>query len=237
VGEDNAFWFAGGAGGEEDFKGRFLIEAGDGTGFFGGKDREQVLKGDACVDGRQGVNRELAEEDHVADCEFGADIGGDAGSEVGCAGSVEGDGEDATQKAAVEDGDPLGAAFTPDEDAVAGADAALDEEGGEAAGEGGELGVGGDAAAVALIADDGDVAAGAAEVVDQGCQAGAHGASGCFSLLDAGPGGMSSIEPLIWGGIYGIVTVLKVSGWGCGAVAGWFQGISRVISEFPTLEI
>ncbi len=71
----------------------------------------------------------------VADGECGVYVGSHAGGELGGAGGVERDGQNAAQQAAVEGGDPLGAVFGPDEDAVAGADAALDEQSGKTAGE------------------------------------------------------------------------------------------------------
>jgi hypothetical protein len=80
---------------------------------------------------------------------------------------VKRDGEDAAHHASVEGGDPLGAVFRPEEDAVAGADAALGEERGETAGETGDFSVSGCAPAVALVTNHCDLATIAAKVVEE----------------------------------------------------------------------
>jgi hypothetical protein len=110
----------------------------------------------------------------VGEDEPGGDVGDDVGGELGRAGGVEWDGEDAAQQAAEEGGDPVGGVFAPEDDAVAGDEVAAVEFGGEAAGEGGEIGVAGGVAADAVVAHDGRLATVAAEILDEAGQMGAQ---------------------------------------------------------------
>ena len=119
----------------------------------------------------------LAHEECVADCESGLDVCGDAGGEVGASVGVEGNSERTAKHAAVKGGDPFGAVLGPEHDAVAGADVLLGEKCRESAGESGDVAIGGNAAAVALVADHGDFAVVAAEIFNEGGQVIAHGCS------------------------------------------------------------
>ena len=143
------------------------------TGFFGGEDGEPVFKGDL-----RPFTRQLAEQESIADGEFGSDVSGDAGGEFRGSVGVERNGQHAAQQAAVEGGDPLRAVFGPKEHTVAGLDAPLGQQRGKTASQARDLTVGGDAAAVALVADYGGLAAVAAEVVEKCSQMVAHGRSG-----------------------------------------------------------
>jgi hypothetical protein len=113
----------------------------------------QVFEGEAVC----GVGGEGAEEVSVAGDELRGGVGEDAGSELGGAGGVERDDEDAAEEAGEEDGDPLGGVGSPEEEAVAGDEGAAVELGGDAAGEEGELAIGGGVAAIAAMGDDGDL--------------------------------------------------------------------------------
>jgi len=111
----------------------------------------------------------------VGDQQPGTGIGDDAGGEFGRAGGVERDGENSAQQAAEEYGDPLGGVGTPEDDAVAGSDVAAVELGGEAAGERGELAVGGAVGAVAAMGDDSRLAGVRAKVIDEAGEVRPHG--------------------------------------------------------------
>ena len=110
----------------------------------------------------------------VGDDELRGGVGDDAGGEAGGAGGVEGDDEDSAEEAAEEGGDPVGGVLAPEDDAVAGSDAAAVELGGEAAGELGELAVGGGVAAIAAMDDDGDLRWMEEKLCDKTGQVGTH---------------------------------------------------------------
>ncbi len=79
-------------------------------------------------------------------------------------------------------GDPFGAVFSPDEHAVTLPNAAGCQQRGKPPGKVSQIAVGGDAAAVALVAHDGDLAVKATKIVDQRSQMLAHNASGKFMV-------------------------------------------------------
>ncbi len=101
----------------------------------------------------------------IADNEHRLYVEGDARGELGRSVGIEWNGKNSAQHAAVENGDPVGAVFSPQDYAVAGGDVARDEQRCEAPCQAGDLCVAGCLAPVACVADDGVLAANAAEVV------------------------------------------------------------------------
>ena len=121
-----------------------------------------------------GVRSRGCEEGGVADDEFGGYFGDDAMGEVGGAGGVERDGEDAAEETAEECGDPVGGVFAPEDDTLAGEDAATFELGGEPACELGEVAVGGGVAPNAAVGYHRRLGGVGAEVLDEAGQVGTH---------------------------------------------------------------
>ena len=138
VGEYHALGLAGGAGGEEDFERRGARESVDGASLYSGQNAEPIFEGEARI-----LSGQLIEQQGIADGQFGLHIGGDAPGKLRASVSVQRDGEDATQQAAVKGGDPLSAVLRPEQNPVAGADAALGQQRGKAPGKLRQLGVGG----------------------------------------------------------------------------------------------
>ncbi len=168
MGVDDAARCGGGAGGEDDLEGRVEGDGGgDGEERLGGEGAGEVVEGEVGEGGGEG-----GEAGSVGEDEPGGDVGDDVGGELGRAGGVEWDGEDAAEEAAEEGRDPVGGVFGPEDDAVAGDEVATVEFGGEAASEGGEIGVGGGVAAHAEVAHYGGLAAVAAEILDEAGQMG-----------------------------------------------------------------
>ncbi len=102
---------------------------------------------------------------------------------------IERNGEHAAQHAAVKGGDPLGAVFSPDENAIALDDASRREKRRKPAGEARQLTVGGHAATVTLVAHHRDLAVKAAKVVNQRSEVIAHRVSGKAFPLPLSPDG------------------------------------------------
>jgi hypothetical protein len=163
MGVDDALGIGGGAGGEDDLEGRVEGDGG-GNGEVGlrGEVGAEVVEGEL----REGCG-EGGEMGGVGEDELGGDVGDDARGELGRAGGVEWNGEDAAQQAAEEGGDPLGGVVSPEDDTLAGGDTATVEFGGKSSGESGEFGVGGRVAAYAAIADDRRLPTVAAEIFDE----------------------------------------------------------------------
>src|SRR5262249_4495474 len=99
--------------------------------------------------------------------QFRLHVGDDARSEVRAAAGIQRGGENAAESQAVESGNPSGAVVGPEPRAVARSDPLLLEPRGEAAGEAGDVGVGGLAASHTLKTDDCNVAVIPAKVVEQ----------------------------------------------------------------------
>ena len=97
------------------------------------------------------VRRQLGQQERVADGEFGVDVRGHARGKIGGSGGVERNGQHPAQQAAVEGGDPLGAVFSPQQYAVALADALRGQERGKTAGEARQIAIRRDVAPVAPI--------------------------------------------------------------------------------------
>ena len=171
VGEHDPFGVARGAGGEEDLERCVGGDAGDGAGLFSGQLGEPVFKG------KLGPGAHFVQKDRVAHHELWRYIGGHARGKLRGAVGVQRDGQHATEHAAVEGRDPLGAVFGPEEDAVAHADGAALKQRGKPAGEMGDLAIGGYTAAVALVTHHGDLAIEAAKVVKECGQMVSHGRS------------------------------------------------------------
>ena len=117
---------------------------------------------------------QFAQQERVAHGEFGVDVRSHARGKFGSSGGVERNGQNAAQQTAVEGGDPLGAVFSPEQDAVALDDTVLGQKRSEAAGEARQIAVCGDVTPVAVIMHHGDLAVETAKVVDQCGEVVAH---------------------------------------------------------------
>ena len=170
MGVDDALGRGRGAGREDDLEGRVERNGWvDGEERLGRQKVRQIVEGELWDVGRQRGNTRRVGQD-----ELGGDVGDDAGPEVGRTCGVERNSEDAAQQAAEEGRDPLGGVFAPQDDAVAGSDAAPFELGGESPSQGSKVDVGSGMPPHAAIAHDGRLPAVAAQIVDQTSQMGTH---------------------------------------------------------------
>ncbi len=160
MGMDDALGVAGGAGGEENLQRSCVREPLHRAGFLLRQRCEPIFKAEQRESGRQ-----LMQQQSVAHGQLGPHIGADPAGKIGASVCVQRNRQHPAHHAAVEGGDPLRAVLGPQQNAVAGLDVALDEQGGKAAGQSGQLRVGGDSAAVALVANNGNLAVEPSEVV------------------------------------------------------------------------
>jgi hypothetical protein len=130
----NTLGIAGGAGGKQNLEGSVCAETRDRAGLRGGKYRLPFFKCQALEVAPRIISAQLTNQQRIANGEPGPDIGRNTGSEVGAAESIKRHSQDAAQNAAMECGDPLGAVLGPQNDAIAGANALVREECGEASG-------------------------------------------------------------------------------------------------------
>ena len=167
--DHNALGLAGGARGEEYLERRLGREPRNRTSFFGRKRGEPVFKGQLRNFGRQ-----LAQQQRIAHSQFRRNVGCHAGGKIRRSKSVQGNGQNATQQAAMEGRDPLRAILSPKQHAIARPNAPLVKQGGKTAGQPSQLAIGGYPAAVALVANHGDLTVVAAEIVEKCSQMIAH---------------------------------------------------------------
>src|SRR6185437_1014313 len=150
VGVNDALGIAGGAGREEDLQRGIGAEDCDGRAVRDGQRAGPFLEcdaGNACW--------KLTDEQRVADGEFGLRVVEDARCEVDASVGVKGNDEHAAENAAVICREPFSTVLAPQNNTIAGTDAALLEERGEAKRLIGEVAISGRSSPYAIVRYEG----------------------------------------------------------------------------------
>ena len=168
---------AGGAGGKQNLQRRLARKPCNRPGLFGGQLARPVFESELRIFWRQ-----LTKQQRIAHSKFGLNVGRHACGELRRSVGVQRNHQHSARDAAVKGRNPLGAVFSPQQNAVARSNAPLGQKRGKASAQMRNLPIRGCPPPVALKADYGNLTVETAEIVEQCSQMIAHENTGTFMV-------------------------------------------------------